>query len=820
MCQWHAKEYGHTAADRSSQMIAPAFDPVALELWPYLTLGGSVHVMPDKVRASPVELVRWLTTTRITAALFATPVAETVIHETWPDNHCLRFMTSGGDKLHRGSRVPQRFRFDNHYGPSENTIITTFCTIPSLLTTPPPIGKAVANTTCVVLDRYRQPVPIGVPGELYVGGDCLARGYWNRVELTKERFIHSPFDADPAARLYKTGDLVRYLPDGQLEFLGRVDLQVKIRGFRIELGEIESVLTQHSSISECCVEVREPKAGNKQLVGYVVWGSNLPTAPTIEALRAFLKETLPEYMVPAAFVVLPKLPLTANGKVDRRLLPEPDWRAAGASGHALVPPSTPTQHTLVDTWKVLLGLPEIGIHDNFFDLGGHSLTAAKLLSKIRETFHLELAVAKIFEEPTVERLAATIDNILQFGMGAAAGPAADVSQDAARVWASSGLADRLSQLWTSRPDAWAPSRLAELSAAPKNVFLTGASGYLGAFLLEVLLTQTTAVIHCLVRAKDPTEGVGRLWTNLHAYGLDTACERHASRMRAVCGDLGKPLLGLSAAAFDVLADEVDVIYHCGALVNSVLPYSQLKGPNVLGTLEVLRLSCQRLIKPVHHISTLSVFPEVDYHGAVTERTPLPSAETLKEGYAISKWVADQLIWCAYRAGLPVALYRPGRITGHHVTGVASVEDVMCRMTKGCLQLEAAPDLDWLLDMTPVDFVSHGIVALSRTVDFAELDGALTERRGTGPAGAALPLPDAILSPVFHLCNAAPMAWVAFVAWMNKFGYACEQLPYVEWRARLIEVVRQIEENGGEAKPDTRSHFFSFCVAHTFFFLLI
>ena len=262
MSQWHAKEYGHTELSRSSQMIAPAFDPVALEIWPFLITGGSVHVMPDKVRSVPIHLTKWLCNNRITGVLFATPVAETVIHERWPPHHCVKFITAGGDKLHRGTRYPQTFRFDNHYGPSEATVITTFSTLKTeydengeCIAVAPPIGKPVSNTYCYVLDSYKQPVPLGVPGELYVGGDCLARGYLNRPDLTKERFLRSPFSADPSERIYKTGDLVRYLPDGNLEFLGRVDLQVKIRGFRIELGEIESVLATHISIRECCIEV-------------------------------------------------------------------------------------------------------------------------------------------------------------------------------------------------------------------------------------------------------------------------------------------------------------------------------------------------------------------------------------------------------------------------------------------------------------------------------------------------------------------------------------------------------------------------------------
>lgn len=330
-------------------------------------------------------------------------------------------MTAGGDKLHRGPRVPQRFRFDNHYGPSENTIITTCYTIPNDMTAPPPIGKGVANTYCYVLDQHLQPVPIGVPGELYVGGDCLARGYWKREELTKERFLHSAFSADPSARIYKTGDVVRYLPSGDLEFIGRADLQVKIRGFRIELSEIESVLTHHPVVGECCIDVREPKAGNKQLVGYVAFtakaqqdasaGGAPGQTAIVDSMKAFLKESLPEYMVPVAWIVLPRLPLTANGKVDRRQLPEPDWRAAGASGATFVAPRNATQKELASIWSSVLGVETIGIHDNFFDLGGHSLTAAKLLARIRDSFQVELPVAKVFEDPTIQRLAATLDAI-------------------------------------------------------------------------------------------------------------------------------------------------------------------------------------------------------------------------------------------------------------------------------------------------------------------------------------------------------------------------------------------------------------------------
>jgi amino acid adenylation domain-containing protein len=664
MSQWHAKEYKHHPTDRSSQMIAPAFDPVALEFWPYFHVGASVHFMPDAARASPQALMSWIASNRITSALFATPVAETVIHEVWPQYHCLKFMTSGGDKLHRGPRVPQTFRLDNHYGPSENTIITTFFPVPSTMVSPPPIGRPVANTTCYVLDNHLQPVPIGVPGELYVGGDCLARGYWHREELTKERFLHSAFSADPNEKIYKTGDLVRYLPDGQLEFFGRVDLQVKIRGFRIEIGEIESVLAQHPGIVECCVEVREPTVGNKQLAGYVVFTPEAAASPSpIESLKQFIKESLPEYMVPQAFVVMTRLPLTANGKVDRKQLPEPDWRAASDSAHEFVAPQTPLQVQLASIWSSILGMDIIGINDNFFDLGGHSLTAAKLLARIRDAFQIDLPVAKIFEDPTIERLAAALESIRS---GTAAQVFTDLSGEAQAVWTASKLPDQISRYFASHPEAWSGSRLMQLSISPNHIFLTGASGYLGAFLLATLLQKSSAVIHCLVRASDSSQGVERLWSNIRRFSLDSICESQWNRVRPICGDLGKPMFGLSEVAFDALAKQVDSIYHAGALVNSVLPYSQLKAPNVLGTVEVLRLSLRGGVKPVHHISTLSVFPEVDYVDSlghkthvVTEDTPLPTdcSSTLREGYALSKWVADKVIILAYQSKLPVAIYR-------------------------------------------------------------------------------------------------------------------------------------------------------------------
>jgi aspartate racemase len=297
----------------------------------------------------------------------------------------------------------------NGYGPTENTTFTTCypMTDVSALGSSVPIGRPIANTQVYILDARLQPVPIGVAGELYTGGDGLARGYLNRPELTAEKFIPDPFSEDPAARLYKIGDLARYRPDGSIEFLGRIDHQVKIRGFRIELGEVESVLSQHVSVREAVVLAIEDKPLDKLLVAYVV--ADRHKVDKSSELRNFLKQRLPDYMVPQAYVFLDALPLTPNGKVDRQALSKHDFKRF-ARENELMAPKTATQKFIVGIWRKLLGINKIGIYDNFFDLGGHSLLATRVISHVRDTFQVELPVHCFFDAPTVAGLSEVLEN--------------------------------------------------------------------------------------------------------------------------------------------------------------------------------------------------------------------------------------------------------------------------------------------------------------------------------------------------------------------------------------------------------------------------
>jgi aspartate racemase len=400
---WHQNVFHVTATDRATQLAGPAFDASVWEIWPYLTAGATIYVPLEDTLLSPARLVEWLAANEITITFLPTPLAESVLVEEWPADLALRILLTGGDRLRHAPRRKLPFVLVNNYGPTENTVVSTWTHVTEGdHSSPPPIGRPVFNTQIYVLDAHRQPAPIGVPGELYVGGAGLARGYLNRADLTADRFIPNPFSQKPGARLYKTGDLARLLPDGNIEFLGRFDNQVKIRGFRIELGEIEAVLGRHAAVRECVVVAREDRPGEKRLVAYVV--PNKDRDAKTRELRSFLKRELPEVMVPSAFVALNDLPLTPNGKIDRRVLPKPE-QARPNFDETFEPPREGLERRLAAIWEQVLGVQPIGVRDNFFELGGHSLLAVRLIAQIEEMTDQNLPLATLFQAPTIEQLA-------------------------------------------------------------------------------------------------------------------------------------------------------------------------------------------------------------------------------------------------------------------------------------------------------------------------------------------------------------------------------------------------------------------------------
>jgi amino acid adenylation domain-containing protein len=420
---WLWRTYPFEAGEVCCQKTSLSFVDSVWEIFAPLLQGIRLVVLPDEALKDPHRLVQNLAAHHVTRIVLVPSLLQALL-DTEPDlRHRLpdlsMWSTSGealpAELIHRfQERMPQR-TLVNLYGMSEASANSTWHDVsPEPLPSRVPIGRPIANTQVYVLDRHLQPVPIGVPGELHIGGIGLARGYRNRPELTAEHFIPHPFSQEPGARLLKTGDVARHRPDGGLEYLGRLDHQVKIRGFRIEPGEIEAALNLHPAVRETAVIAREDVPGERRLVAYVV--PMREQVPTAAELRGFLHRTLPDYMLPTAFVWLDVLPLTPNGKTDRQALPSPDHTRPELQ-EPFVAPRTPIERQVAGIWAQLLGLKQVGIHDNFFELGGHSLLATQLIFRMREALHVEVSLVKFFETPTVAALVSGIAGAVEAEQG-------------------------------------------------------------------------------------------------------------------------------------------------------------------------------------------------------------------------------------------------------------------------------------------------------------------------------------------------------------------------------------------------------------------
>ena len=419
---WHQRAFSVTSSDRATQLASPAFDATVWELWPYLTIGASVSLPDEDTRISPLLLRDWLVNQKITITFLPTPLAESVMALEWPSTTSLRFLLTGADSLHHYPSPALPFTLINNYGPTEATVLVTSGRVPPTehAGIPPSIGRPIANTQIYILDEELRQVSIGEAGELYIGGVGLARGYLNRPELTNEKFIPHPFSAEPGARLYKTGDLARFLPDGQIAFIGRTDRQVKIRGFRVELGEIEAILNQHPAVQQALVIAREDVPGDKRLVAYLVARWNYYATQPLQAqfacelisqLRQTLAQRLPDYMIPQAFVLLDTLPLTPNGKVDRTSLPAPDETNTLRNADTAAPANF-IEERIAEIAAALLSLEHIGRDDDFFMLGGHSLLGAQVTTRVAEEFGVDLPLRTLFDGPTIRQLSAEVERLM------------------------------------------------------------------------------------------------------------------------------------------------------------------------------------------------------------------------------------------------------------------------------------------------------------------------------------------------------------------------------------------------------------------------
>jgi amino acid adenylation domain-containing protein/thioester reductase-like protein len=684
-----------------------------------LLRGATVVVIPDDTIYDPKLMVRFLSAHRITETLMTPSLLEAVLNaipaeRLQSDLAGLRVLWLNGEVVTRTLRdravaaLPAGTRILNTYSISECHDVATsdlrrmgadaseFC----------PVGVANPDVVARLFNDRLEPVTDG-PGELLIGGPCLARGYLKKPALTAERFV-----TIAGSRYYRTGDMARLLSDGRIEILGRCDDMVKIRGYSINLGAVESALRKLSSVHSCTVITEGAEGRDKRLVAYVVpaaaarWSVDAESG-ACPALREALGATLPAYSIPSVFVTLDAIPLNpVTGKADRKALPAPPRRTS-------VPPDLPVlpedaganerRAVMLGIWHRMLGLApgSMGPDDNFFDYGGHSLLAVELTVAVERVFGPSLPAKTVYSHPTVNGLLAFMADRRPADKPRPPSLAAEARLEPAII----------EQI--TKTDTGTFPVLPEV----RSVLVTGATGFLGAFLLRQLIDTTPADLRivCLVRPKNDLAPEARIRTNLQYYGLWGS--DIAARVTTIAGDLTRPQLDLDDAQWRHLADTVGMIFHCASLVNYVYPYAVIKPHTVDGTREVLRLATQAHVKPVFYVSTNGIFP-TEQGAAFPEGPRIDAyADDLTTGYAQAKWVAEKMIWQAVAQGLPACVLRPGNIGHHSDTGAANPHDFQTMLINACARTRLAPQTDdWHFEMTPVDYLSRAIVRLASDPD--------------------------------------------------------------------------------------------------------
>ncbi|WP_058043616.1 amino acid adenylation domain-containing protein [Streptomyces roseifaciens] len=751
--------------DRVLHAYGLSSDASTIEIWGALLTGACLVIADREELLSPPALEQLLRAQEVTVAYLTTSVFHLVARTRPETLSGLRFVSAGGEAMDPrlanavlaacpGTTVV------NFYGPTENSVVSTAHVLRPLPedATHVPLGRPFGASVCHVLRADGSLAAPGEEGELYVGGDGLALGYLGDPRLTAERFVSIPA-VEPDGLLYRTGDRVMRTAGGLLEYRGRLDRQVKLRGIRIELDEVEARLRAHPAVGEAVVEAEEGA-----LTAYVT-AAELGRPLPLPDLRAYCAQWLPPQAVPV-LVPMGHFPVTSGGKVDRARL------KAAAPGPETTPASVDVDGTkadamldvLAEVWQQVLRVRPAP-QDDFFLLGGDSLLASEAVTRTLAVLDLDASLGSgliraLLAAPALESFAAAV-RAARGGSVTPAGPTVDFEKEA-------GLGFDL-------PPAEGP---APRPRDPRNVLLTGASGFVGAFLLDRLLRSTAARVHCPVRASSRTHAERRVRTALARYGLHPD-EAAWQRVECFPGDLTEPGLGLPDEHRAELARTLDLVLHNGARVNFLYPYEELRPANVDGTREVVRIAAPRRV-PVHFVSTVAVLAGFGPAGAreVDEDLPLAHADGLTMGYAESKWVAEGVLQQAAEQGLPVAVYRPYEVTGDRTHGVCNTETAICSLFKTIAETGLAPDIELPMDFVPVDYLAESIVHIA--VD--------------GPADGR----------VYHLTNPRPAMLSDVLDRMRAAGFPLRTLPYAQW---VGELVRHVAEHPTSATAP----FVSLCV---------
>jgi amino acid adenylation domain-containing protein/thioester reductase-like protein len=682
------------------QNSRPAFDSAIWQLlWP-LTTGGMVVIPQRRGLLDLSQTCDVIERHAVTMTDFVPSIFNALVPMVRADPalqvqlRSLRRLLIGGEEI--SPRAVRDFQavmpavaLTNTYGPTECSIGSVFHEIGSA--GPIPLGRPIDNTAAVVLDDSMRPLPPGERGEIYLGGDCLGRGYLNDPAKTAAAFVRNAVPSIPGDTLYRTGDLGWTGEDGTLFFAGRRDQQVKLGGVRVELPEVEAALAQHPGVRDAKAVVAGDQ--RRRLVGCVLL-ADPHVRPAM--LHEHLAGLLPAGSRPADIIVMAEFPRTPNGKVDRRALAAlarghradgPDGAdgpapagAGGADG-----PVSDLERRIQQIWSGLLDVTGVSVTASFFGLGGDSVLAHRLAVALRPLIGRLPAVREIVEHPTIRGQAALADR----AGGSGRGPVERMRADS-QLPAGTG------------PGPQGPWAL-------RTVLLTGATGFVGAHILAELLARTDSRVICLVRAGSESQGRLRVARALDRYGLGPAAR--SERVRMLSGDLARPRLGLDPVAYAALAEIADTIIHSGAMVNLLLDYDSHHPANVAGTMEVLRLMGAGRRKHLHHLSTFGVFPGCPPGARTVAESLEPQESALPgHGYGQSKWVAERLVLAARGQGMAVTVHRMGQVAPHSVTGIPSPGGLVDRMARAVLAAGCYPVTSATTDYTPVDYVAQLVVA--------------------------------------------------------------------------------------------------------------
>ncbi|MCY0998088.1 amino acid adenylation domain-containing protein [Myxococcus sp. MISCRS1] len=703
LVRWHNARFDMGPGSHTLLMASVAFDVSQWEVGSALAAGACIHVLTDDIRLDVGALLAFYAEHGITHAFLPTVMVPDFVGRSAHQKLALRYLFTGGEKLHPVETEGLSYTLVDYYGPTETTIFVTHRVVESRrLNRPASIGTPVAGAEVFILDERLEVVPWGEAGELCIAGDCLGRGYLGDAALTAERFVTPP---SLGGRVYRTGDLARGLPDGSIQFLGRQDEQIKIRGNRVEMGEVESVLMRGPALKAAAVLV-DDSAGpsNKRLVAFVSpRDTQVPTSTLIASLRAALRVELPDFMLPGQYLCLASLPTTANGKTDKQALREM-LRTSTVRTQGEEAFSGELEKSLASAWTEVLGHSGFTADDSFFEVGGHSLLASTLAASVSRRLGLKTYIRDVYEHRTVRKLASALEPRAAHG-GAMHDPEPlrALRED---VWLLPG---------TDFSSGFDPGRLAR----PRHILLTGATGFVGVHLLSELLSRNDADVHCLVRDVSDALGRARLRQVVDHYQVPLS-ERDWERVRVHAGDIAAPRFGMSEEDYRQLSASVDVIYHSAGAVNFIEPYSQMKRDNVEGVRQVIAFAGHQRVKALMLFSTLSIH---SWGNRLTGKKVMRETDDIDQnlpavisdiGYASSKWVMEKIADLAQSQGLPLMTFRLGYATLHSRTGAFASYQWWGRLVSTCLILDAVPDLRGLHEgLTTVDYMTSAIAVIAR-----------------------------------------------------------------------------------------------------------